>query len=176
MKKRFCVLILLSTWLAYGQNLLDKIVAIVDDDIILYSEVTQSAYLMAMQLGIDPQKAPDRFQKLEQQTLENLINQKLLLIQAEKDTIEANEREVDNYLEQQMASVIQQLGGEDKVEEYFGTTMSRIRRNYREDIEKNLRIQTVQQQKFANVKVTRREVEEFFKTHRDSIGKRNRWI
>ena len=171
MKKRFCVLILLSTCVVYGQNLLDKIVAIVDDDIILYSEVTQSAYLMAMQLGIDPQKTPDKFQKLEKQTLENLINQKLLLIQAEKDTIEANEREVDNYLEQQMASVIQQLGGEDKVEEYFGTTMSRIRRNYREDIEKNLRIQTVQQQKFANVKVTRREVEEFFKTNRDSIGK-----
>ncbi len=155
----------------YGQNVLDRIVAIVDKDIILESEVAQGAYLLAMQMGIDLVKQPKEAAKLREATIENLINQKVLLLQAEKDTINADEKQVDAYLQQQMQSIIQQLGGEDKVEEYFGMTLSRVRRTYREQIEQNLRIAAVRDKKLATISVTRREVEEFFATHKDSIGK-----
>jgi len=153
-----------------AQTVLDRIVAIVDDDIILESEVAQGIYLLAMQMGIDPVKQPKETEKLRKATIENLINQKVLLIQAEKDTVKADEKQVDAYLQQQMQSVIQQLGGEDKVEEYFGMTLSRVRRTYREQIEENLRIAAVREKKLATVNVTRREVEQFFATHKDSIG------
>ncbi|NOY60904.1 MAG: hypothetical protein GXO75_18500 [Calditrichaeota bacterium] len=154
----------------FSQQLLDGIAAIVDDDVILHSEVTQAAYIMAMQLQIDPVKNPKEFAKLKKSSLENLINRNLLLIQAKKDTIKADEHQVDGYLQQEMQKNIQQMGGEDKLEEYFGTTLSKIRRQYREEIEKNLIISAVQNQKLANVKVSPREVESFFKTHKDSIG------
>ena len=153
-----------------GQQLLDKISAIVDDDIILQSEVVQAAYLIAMQMQLDPAKDAKRFAELQNSALDNLINRKLLLIQAEKDTIIADERQVDSYLQQQMANNIQQVGGEDKLEEYFGSTISKIRRQFREEIEKNLIIQAIQQQKLSNVQVSRREVETFFSTMKDSIG------
>jgi peptidyl-prolyl cis-trans isomerase SurA len=103
-------------------------------------------------------------------TLENLINVKVLLIQAEKDTIEANEKQVEASLEQQMQYITQQLGGEDKAEEYFGMPLSKIRRSFRSQIEENLRVSAVQNQKLANVSVTRREVRQFFTDKKDSIG------
>jgi peptidyl-prolyl cis-trans isomerase SurA len=155
---------------AGGQQILDRIVAIVDDDVILESEVVQDAYFKAMQLRIDPIKQAAEFQNLKASSLENMINQKVLLIQADKDTINADPRTVENYLEQQMQNAIQQVGGEDKLEAQLGSTISKIRRTYREQIEKNLRIQMVQNQKMSNIKVSRREVENYFKTMKDSIG------
>jgi len=155
---------------AVSQQILDRIVAVVDDDAILESEIVQDAYLRAMQLRIDPIKQQEEFQKLKESSLESLINQKVLLIQADKDTVKAEQRNVDSYLEQQMQSVLQQVGGEEKLEEQMGSSITKIRRTYREQIEKNLRIQMVQNAKMANIKVSRREVEAFFKDKKDSVG------
>ncbi|HQG44096.1 MAG TPA: peptidylprolyl isomerase [bacterium] len=153
-----------------AQQVLDRILAVVDDDIILESEVAQGAYLTAMQYHIDPAKSPREFARLKSETLNNLINQKILLVQADKDTVKADEQQVERYLQQQMANVIQQLGGEDKVEEYFGAPLAKVRRNYREEIERNLRIRTVQSAKMQGIKISRREVEQYYKANKDSIG------
>ncbi len=153
-----------------AQQVLDRILAVVDDGVILESEVAQGAYLMAMQMHLDPGKSPQQFERLKNETLTNLINQKVLLVQAEKDTIKADAQQVERYLQQQMQSVIQQLGGEDKVEEYFGAPITKVRRNYREEIERNLRIRTVQSKKMEGITVSRREVQDFYKAYRDSIG------
>lgn len=168
---RALLLLLLMGHAARGQQVLDRIVAIVDDGVILESEIVQGAYLMAMQMQIDVNKNPKEFVNLKRNTLTNLVTQKLLLIQAEKDTIKAEERQVEAYLQQQMQGIIQQLGSEQKVEEYFGSSLSKIRRNYREEIEKNLRATQVRKLKLDNIKIGRREAEEFFKVHKDSIGK-----
>jgi len=162
------ILILLNN--VFGQQYLDRIIAIVDDDIILESEITQSAYYMAMQLGTDPTKNPEKYQELKKLALDNLISSKLLLIQADKDTIEADARQVDSYLQQDLQRIIQQVGGEEKIEQTLGMTMSRFRRTRREEIEKDIRVSMVREQKFANITVSRREIENFFKTHKDSIG------
>jgi peptidyl-prolyl cis-trans isomerase SurA len=157
-----------SVW---SQQVLDRIVAIVDDGVILESEIVQGAYLMAMQMQIDVSKNPKEFDTLKRNTLNNLVTQKLLLIQAEKDTIKAEERQVEAYLQQQMQGIVQQLGSEQKVEEYFGSSLTKIRRNYREEIEKNLRATQVRKLKLEGIKIGRREAEDFFNAHRDSVGR-----
>ncbi len=162
--------------LGSGQELLDRIVAIVDDEIILESEVTQTAWLMLMQMGLDPQRNPDKFLEFRKMAAQNIVTKELLVIQADKDTVEANEAEIEQHLQHQMQLAIQQAGGEDKLEEVFGMTMSRIRRNYREDIEKELRAKAVQDQKLMNVTVNSREVKEFFETMKDSLGSRNETV
>jgi peptidyl-prolyl cis-trans isomerase SurA len=164
------LLILLLLTPLQAQQTLDRILAVVDDDVILESEVAQGAYLTAMQYQLDPVKSPREFAMLKQETLTNLINQKILLVQADKDTVKADEQQVERYLQQQMQNVIQQLGGEDKVEEYFGASIAKVRRNYREEIERNLRIRTVQSTKMQGIKISRREVDEFYKAYKDSIG------
>jgi len=170
-RTKLAALIILVSFLPVGaQQILDRIIAIVNDDVILESEVVQGAYLAAMQMQIDPTKSPAEFERLKKETLNNLVNQKILLVQADKDTIKAEDSQVEKYLQQQMQNLVQQLGGQEKVEEYFGTTMSKIRRNYRDEIERNLRIRQVQQKKFENIKISRREVEQFYRAMKDSIG------
>jgi peptidyl-prolyl cis-trans isomerase SurA len=162
--------VLMITTLGLAQQTLDRIVAIVDDDVILESEIVQGAYLMAMQMQVDINKSPKEFEKMKKSILSNLVTQKLLLIQAVKDTIKADERQVESYLQQQMQGIVQQLGSEQKAEEYFGTPLTKIRRNYRDEIEKNLRAMQVRNQKLNAVKIGRREVDGFFKTKKDTVG------
>lgn len=156
-----------------AQELLDRVVAIVDDEVILESEVTQMAWLMTAQLGIDPSRNQDKFMESRKIAAQHIVTKELLVIQADKDTIKADERQIEAYLEQQMQTAVQQAGGEEKLEEVFGMTLSRIRRNYRDDIEKELRAKAVQDQKLMNVNVNQREVKDFFKTMKDSLGRIN---
>ncbi len=166
--------IFLMTSGVFSQQVLDRVVAIVDDAIILESEIIQNGYLMALQDGLDPVKNPQLFEKefakYKRTSLENLINKQVFLIQAKKDTIEADQRQIDYHLQQQMQSIVQRLGGEDKVEAYFGMNMSKIRKSYREQIEQELRVSAVRNTKMANIKVSRREVEDYFRTQSDSLA------
>ena len=166
------MIILLCSLFGYGyaQQVLDKIIAIVDDEVILESQVTQSAYYSALQMGIDPTKNPGTFEELKKQTLQNLVHKELLLIQADKDTVEADESTVDNYLQNDLQRITQQVGGEEKIEETLGMPISKFRRVRRDEIEKELRVNMVRDKKFANVTVSRRDVERYFKTHKDSLG------
>ncbi len=155
--------------LAQREQVLDRIAAIVDDQIILQSEVTQGAYLVALQMGIDPVRQPLEFEKLKKRTLDNLITQKVLLVEAKAETIKVDDGQVDQLLDQQMRMLLDRFGSEEKVSEYFGQPLNKIRRSYREEIVNSLLINNLQHQKFSNLKVSRREVEEFYRTHKDSL-------
>ena len=48
-------------------------------------------------------------------------------------------------------------------------SVSRIRKNYREEVRKQLLVERLQQQRFMNIKCTNREVEDFYTQYRDSI-------
>lgn len=152
-----------------AQQPLDKIVAVVEDDIILSSELTQFSYNMAFQLGIDPRKESDKFVQLQSQTLENLINQKILLAKAEEDTVVVDERQVDNVLEEQVSAMIQRIGSEADLEKQMGMPINKIKRNFRDDVRNNLRVEMLRNTKYQQIKITRREVEEFYHTMKDSL-------
>ena len=179
MKSLLCkvvLVVLIAIGSVSSQELLDRIVAIVDDEIILDSEVTQMAWMMSAQMGVDPSRNQEQFMEMRKIAAENLVTKELLVIQADKDTIEADERQVDAYLDQQMQNAIQQAGGEEVLEEMFVMTMSQIRRMYRDDIQKEMRAGAVQEQKLMNVQVSRREVERFYKNMKDSLGRKRETV
>lgn len=153
----------------WAQEVLDKIVAVVGDNIILLSELSQYTYSLAIQLGIDPQTEPDKVEKLKQETLKNLISQKVLLVKAKEDSVTVNEKQVDSVLEQQIRQMVDQLGSEKKVEEYFGLTLRQIRREFRDEVRERLLVESLQNMKFREIQIARREVEEFYKAYRDSL-------
>jgi len=166
----FFIFIIVGIASAQQPQLLDRIVAIVDDEIILDSEVTQMAFMASSQMGINPTREQEKFAQMRKSALENMVTREVLLIQADKDTIEAEEAQVEMQLEQQMAYMVQQVGGEDKVEEAFGMPLSQVRRKYRKDIEKELRVQAVRQQFEMNLTVGRREIKSFYNEMKDSLG------
>lgn len=153
----------------YSQQVLDKIVAIVDDDIILQSDLIQFSLNLAFQMRIDPRIETQKFEKLQQQVLENIINQKILLAKAEEDTVEVSEREVDNVLDSQINKMIEQLGSVEKLEEYLGAPLKKIKRDFRDEVRDNLKVESLKAQKIQKIQISRREVEHFYKTMKDSL-------
>jgi peptidyl-prolyl cis-trans isomerase SurA len=152
-----------------AQQVLDKVIAVVENEAILRSELTQYALNIAFQYRIDPRREPEKFQQLQNETLQNLINQKILLAKAEEDSIEVEERQVDSVLEEQINRMIEQVGSAQKLEEQMGMSINKLKRNFRDDVRKNLRVEKLQQTKFNLIKITRREVEEFYNSAKDSL-------
>lgn len=163
------VFLLVMPLASHAQEVIDGIAVIVDDNIILKSEVDQYAVSLALQLGIEPQRQPERMEELRRDTLNELITQKVLLVKAKEDSIVVNDRQVDAMLEEQIARMVQQLGSEKKVEEYFGSPLRQIRREFRPEVEERLLVQRLKEKRDFEVQISRREVEEFYRTYRDSL-------
>ena len=152
------VFLILTTRL-FAQEVLDKTVAIVEDNIILKSELYQFSYSRALQLKIDPEKDKVKFDKLIRETLESLIEQKVLLVKAKEDSIVVTDRQIDGTLDDQINRMIQQLGSQERLEEYFGgISLRQIRRDFRGEIEERLLVDNVKQGKDFEVKISRREI------------------
>jgi len=78
-------------------EVVDRIVAVVNDEIITMSELDQASKSFMMQSGISA-KSQDA-QALKRQLLESLIDQKLARSEAKKRGIEPNQKEIDQALE-----------------------------------------------------------------------------
>ena len=148
-----------------AQEVLDKIVAVVDNEIILKSELDLRVQMEAAKSNLNPDDPI-----LRKRVLNGMITEKLLYAQAKLDSIEVSDEEVKQMLDNQMNYFIQQYGSKERVEETYGMSIERIKKEFRDDTKKNLMAQRLQQQKFGEIDVTRREVEEFYKTYKDSLG------
>jgi len=108
---------------------------------------------------------------LRERVLDGLINDKLVLAQAIEDSVVVSDDEVTERLEQQITRLTYQAGGQDQIEKVYGMSISRMKRDFqfREMIRKQILVQKIQQQRQSQTTVSRREVEEFFNTYKDSI-------
>ncbi len=84
---------------------IDRIVAIVDEDVVLQSELDRDVSSVLAQFANSPQQLPPR-DVLERQVLERLILQKLQLVRADGTGVRVSDAEVDRS----MAQVAQQNG------------------------------------------------------------------
>lgn len=164
MKKIFHVI--LFTPLLLAQNSLDKIIAVVDKEIITESDLTFTIQQISMQNKLDP-TSPD----VRSRVLDGMINDKLVLAQAIEDSIIVSEEEITERLEQQISRLVYQAGSQEKLEELYGMSIGRMKRDFqfRELIRKQMLVQKIQQQRQAQLTISRREVEEFYATYKDSI-------
>lgn len=152
-----------------AQQLVDGIAAIVGEDIILYSEMNQYAFEMAQQNGIDIYNDPAAFSALQQQALRDLVNSKIILLQAETDSIEVNERNVNATVEQQIQQYVQMAGSEDILEMYFDMPLKKVREMLYDRVKSSMLSQQLQAEKFSKIKISRPEVIEFYETNKDSL-------
>ncbi len=149
-----------------AQTMLDKIVAVVDKEIITDSDLQERITYIAIQNRLDA-KSPE----LRKQVLEGMIADKLVLAQAILDSVNVTEEEVTHALDQQFQNFIRQAGSEQQLEKIYGKPVARMKREFRPEMRKQLLIQRIRQQREANLAVARREVEEFYEAYKDSIPK-----
>jgi peptidyl-prolyl cis-trans isomerase SurA len=106
---------------------------------------------------------------LDEQVLQGLINEKLIIAKAIEDSVTITDEEVQQQLDAAIQNRIQQFGSESRMEEAYGMPITRIKREFRDEMRKNLLAQKLQQQRIGSTSVGRYEVEEFFRTYKDSL-------
>jgi peptidyl-prolyl cis-trans isomerase SurA len=65
--------------------------------------------------------------------------------------------------------MLQQAGSTEKLEEYYGAPMAKIKKDFKKQIENRFRIDMLKQKRFGEMKISRREVEEFYQSYSDSL-------
>lgn len=123
----------------YPNGLIDKTIAVVGNEMISLSQLEQEILYMRMQ-GM----YSDKNMRCEQ--LERMMDSKLFLMQARIDSLSVNQEMVNSSLEQRMAQIQTNFGGDDEVEKFYGKPIYKLRQEWRQQLEDMTLTQQMQQQ------------------------------
>lgn len=141
--------------LAVNNNIVEEVAWMVGDQPIYKSDVEQAYQQMLYE------KTPvngDPYCVIP----ENLAIEKLFLHQADIDTVEVQESMVSQAVEQRINYLINNLGTQEKVEEYFRKPMAEFREEMMESMRNQYRVQEVQRSIAKDLKVTPSDVRKYF--------------
>ena len=159
----FVCLFLCSLAYAQPKKVVNKIVAQVGDNIILLSDI-ESQLLQAEQSDVKVNKA------MECGILEQLMIEELLINQAMLDSLVIKDETVDYEMENRLRILESKMGGRDKLEAYYGKSVTQIKEEFRAKIKQRLLAQEMQSKIVADVSVTPKEVAEYYHSlPKDSI-------
>lgn len=148
---------------------IDGIAAVIGENIILRSDVSQIVLMTAVQRGMDPVRDQESILALQNYTIQSLIDQKVVLSMAELDSVTVSEKDVNNALDQQIEMFVSQAGGEDRAEKMLGQSIRSFRREFWYEMQEKLITEIYQRQLISKVTVNRGDVITFFDTFQDSI-------
>lgn len=161
-----CLLLLFVVASAQGQPkkvIADKIAGIVGDKIILQSDIKNSLADIARQGGTVPENG-------ECLLMEQAIISKVLMLQAQKDSLPVTDEEVEADLDNRIRTYINQLGSQEALEEIAGKTIYQIKDDARESVKEQKLAQAMQRKIVENVRITPIEVKAYFeKIPKDSL-------
>lgn len=134
---------------------IDEIVAVVGNNLILRSDIENELQQYTAQ-GMVPNENTRCL------ILEELLFQKLLIHQADLDSVTVSDAQVDGELDQRMRYYIAQAGSEQKLEELMGKPITQLKADFREDLRAVLLAKTMQGKITGDLKVTPSEVRSYF--------------
>jgi peptidyl-prolyl cis-trans isomerase SurA len=134
---------------------LDKVIAVVGDEIVLKSDVEQRKVQMRQE-GVSLDGDYGCF------ALENLLSENLFLDQGKLDTIEADEGMIQSELDRRIAMFIQQIGSQEALVEYFGKSINEIKADFHDPLKNQMIVQQVQQTITADINVTPSDVQLYY--------------
>lgn len=165
-KNKVLLLIILlfcqHSWAQSG-NIVDQIVGVIGNNIVLKSEVeSQYAQLIA-------QGTPDA-DDLKCRILDQLLLNKLLLHQANIDSLNVEESQVNQKIESNLSYFIQQIGSVEKLEQYYGKSIAELKEEFKPLIREQLLAQQMQSKVTKGISSSPSDVKDFFnKIPKDSL-------
>ncbi len=149
---------------AYAQPyMLDQIVAIVGSKPVKQSDIE------GMYLQMRAQGYPVRGD-VKCQIFEELLTQKLLVNQAEVDSLTIESSEVETDMNRRLNVFIAQIGSQEKLEEYFKKSIYEIKDDLRKSLHEQLLASKMRRNITEHVKITPSEVRSFYNNiPKDSI-------
>lgn len=147
------------------RKLLDGVAAVAGSEVILVSDVTQRALLLAQQ---NRSVRPDDPAVLRE-ILNELIDEKLLLTRAHEDSVTVSEEEITRGVEFKIQQLLQQAGSEERLTQMYKMSMDEVRREARDPIRQQLLIRKLTETHFSGLKVSDQDLDDFFRKYRDSL-------
>ena len=169
-KIKYSFLIFFCGFLLSQQNiLLDRVAAVVDDKIVLLSDVVLAANALAAQENVNPCVSPKKYNDLLLKASESMIEQLVIIKMAEVDSVTVLEKDVEKALNRQIDNIISQSGSKEAAEQILGKKISDFKRSYKDDMEGKLIAEKYTNQLTMDIQITRPEIESFFSIYKDSI-------
>lgn len=141
----------------------DKIIAVVGDKIILRSDIYNSIDDAKRQGQEVPPNASCMM-------MEQAVIQKVLMLQAQKDSLPVSDEDVEAELNQRIRYYVNQLGSEQALVEMAGKSIYQIKDDARESVRERKLAEAMQRKIVENVRITPQEVNAFFdKIPKDSL-------
>ena len=161
MNKKYHFLLLALISFSLSAQTIDKIEAVLGDEIILTSEI-ESQYLQYLSQG------NIQSTEIRCQIVEDLLFQKLMINQAKIDSLVVSGEEVETEINKRLSYFESQLGSVEKVEEYFGKSKDKIEQELTKVIEDQFLAQRMQTKLTSSIKVTPVEVKEAYELLTDA--------
>jgi len=146
-------------------EVIDRIIGVIGKNIILESDV-ENQYIQYKSQGVVYEG------DLKCKIFEDLLFSKLLLNQAQLDSIEVTEAEINDNLDRRIRYFVGQIGSEEKLEEFYGKSIAEIKQEFRDMLKEQMLVERMQGKLTADVKVTPSEIRKFYdKMPKDSLPK-----
>ena len=155
MKRFFLIIIIATCSMIINAQEIDKIIAIIGDEIVLRSEV-ENQYLQYISQGVTSNE------ELRCEILEDLMTQKLLIFSCKPDSITVTKEEIEQEVETRVNYYVDQIGSIEKVEQYFEKDIYQIKKVLSELVEDQFLIQKIQSSITRDIKITPFDVNEYY--------------
>ncbi|MEZ4722058.1 MAG: peptidylprolyl isomerase [Flavobacteriales bacterium] len=136
-------------------QVIDKVVAVVGENVVLHSDLEEQ--IDQMTVSDIPVTENTRCEILEDQ-----MYQKLFINRAKYDSVTVTEEQIEQELNRRLRYFISQIGSEEELVKYYGKTLDQIKEDFKDEVEDILLIQQMQQKVVGETKVSPQEVREFF--------------
>lgn len=141
--------------IAQPEQIIDQVAAVIGGKTLLKSEI-ESQYQQIIAQGTEANP------NLKCRIIDQLLINKLLLNQAILDSIEVTDSQVEGELDRRIGFMVNQIGSEARLEEYYEKSIPEIRDEFKPLIKEQLLIQMMQGKVTKNITVSPADVRNFF--------------
>lgn len=142
-----------------GQVVIDEIIASVADKIITKYDLEYAVQSYKYQNGLYTLEDED---EIRCSVLEQLIFQKLLINQAELDSMDISEEQITQRIESSIRMQVARAGSAKRLEEAYGKSMAEIKKDARQLVKDDFLMNQMQQSITANINVNYQDVREYY--------------
>jgi peptidyl-prolyl cis-trans isomerase SurA len=155
-------------------ELIDRIVGVVDNQIILWSELNYRMRFELEERGYADYADPERLDSLRTAVLNEMVDEHVLVLKAQLDSVQIDFTEVEETLAQEFRRIKGSMSEADFREmlDRVGLAERQLKARYRREIRHRLYYRQMRAEQSYRQHITRRDVDAFKEAHRDSLPER----
>ena len=145
---------------------LDGVAAVVNDEVVLQSDVEEQLYLFLSRAQAQPDSSA--VDTLRRQILEQLIDEKLIVAEAKRQGMVVPEAEINKQVDEAIREAKTRMGSGEAFEAQLkreNLTEDKLREKYRTEVRRQMTAQRLVQKQIQRKNVTTAEAEAFFKAN-----------